>query len=402
MPGRIISGLKQAGTKNPVFVLDELDKVGSDVRGDPAAALLEVLDPEQNHTFRDHYLNLPFDLSRVLWVATANLMDTIPAPLRDRMEVINLHGYDIPEKVEIAKRYLIPKQRSECGLKEADLKISTQTLEIIVESYTREAGLRGFDKQLAAIARKVARSFAEGRTSPVKVSSKELEKYLGPRKHDPDKPDEADRIGLATGLAWTQVGGMILHIEATMMSGKQALTLTGQLGSVMKESAQAALTCARSRAQELGISEERFSEGEIHVHVPHGAIPKDGPSAGITMATAIVSLIAQAPVRRDVAMTGEITLRGRVLPVGGLREKILAAARAGIKEVIVPAANEPDLAEVPDLLRQKVKIHLARELDQVLQIALVGFKPAHNAKKSKKAPVRSKKSRPAQPTVGLA
>jgi ATP-dependent Lon protease len=398
MPGRIISGLKQAGTKNPVFVLDELDKVGSDVRGDPAAALLEVLDPEQNSTFRDHYLNLPFDLSRVLWVATANLADTIPAPLRDRMEMINLHGYDINEKVEIARRYLIPKQRTDNGLKEADLKISSQTVELIVESYTREAGLRSLDKQIAAISRKVARGFAEGRTTPVKVGSKELEKYLGPRKHDPDKPDEADRIGLATGLAWTQAGGMILHIEATLMQGKAAMTLTGQLGSVMKESAQAALTCARTRAQELGFGDERIHDSELHIHVPHGAIPKDGPSAGITMATAIISLFAQAPVRRDVAMTGEITLRGRVLPVGGLREKILAAARAGIKEIIVPAANEPDLAEVPDDLKKKVTIHLARELDEVLRIALVGFKP-RIVKKAKRTKTRSRSS---QPAVGLA
>jgi ATP-dependent Lon protease len=396
MPGRIIAGLKQAGTRNPVFMLDELDKVGSDARGDPAAALLEVLDPEQNSTFRDHYLNLAFDLSRVLWVATANLVDTIPPALRDRMEVIHLHGYDIDEKVEIARRYLFPKQKAECGLKDDDLKISNQTLEAIIESYTREAGLRGLDKQLASIARKVARGFAEGRTKAVKVGPKELEKYLGPRKHDPDRPDEADRVGLATGLAWTQAGGMILHVEATVMPGKGQLTLTGQLGNVMKESAQAALTVARTRAAEFGIDVDRFQEGEIHVHVPQGAIPKDGPSAGITMATAIISLFTQTPVRRDVAMTGEITLRGRVLPIGGLREKILAAVRAGITDVIVPQSNEPDLREIPPQLRQKIRIHLARELDEVLEIALVNFK----TKRSKKAAAASKKAR--QPQIGMA
>ncbi|MCK6545561.1 endopeptidase La [Myxococcota bacterium] len=415
MPGRIVAGLKQAGTKNPVFMLDELDKVGSDVRGDPAAALLEVLDPEQNSTFRDHYLNMPFDLSRVLWVATANLADTIPPALRDRMEMISLPGYDLEEKVEIAKRYLIPKQRGECGLSPSDLELPTPTIEQIVESYTREAGLRGLDKQLAAISRKVARGFAEGRTKSVKVRPQDLERYLGPRQHDPDKPDEADRVGLATGLAWTQAGGMILHVEASLIPGRAQLTLTGQLGNVMKESAQAALTCAKTRAADLGIPTERFVDGEIHVHVPHGAISKDGPSAGVTMATAIISLLTGTPVRRDVAMTGEITLRGRVLPVGGLREKILAAVRAGITDVIVPSANTPDLSEVPAGLLAKVKIHHARELDDVLAVALAPKtadakahaapekKPhAASAKAKAKAPASAKKSRRAPAPVGLA
>jgi ATP-dependent Lon protease len=330
-----------------------------------------------------------------LWVATANLADTIPPALKDRMEVIHLHGYDVEEKVEIARRYLLPKQRSECGLKEDDLKINGPAMEAIIESYTREAGLRGLDKQLAALGRKVARGFAEGRTKRVRIGPSDLEKYLGPRKHDPDKPDEADRVGLATGLAWTQVGGMILHVEATVMPGKGALTLTGQLGSVMKESAQAALTCTRSRSGDYGINPDRFTDGEIHLHVPQGAIPKDGPSAGVTMATAIISLFTETPVRRDVAMTGEITLRGRVLPVGGLREKILAAARAGIKDIVVPQANEPDLREIPVQLKDKVRIHLARELEDVLAIALVGFKP-----KRPRRVASSKKARPAQ--VGLA
>ncbi len=371
MPGRIIQGLKQAGTKNPVFLLDELDKVGaSNMRGDPASALLEVLDPEQNSTFRDHYLNLPFDLSRVLWVGTANLEAPIPAPLRDRMETIHLPGYDLEEKVQIADRYLIPKQREACGLKEDQLLFEDGVVEAIIERYTREAGLRGLERQLAKVARKIARLFAEGRSEPVRLTVDELERYLGPRRHDPDRPDDMDRVGLATGLAWTEAGGTILHVEATMMPGKPGLTLTGQLGAVMRESGQAALSCARSGAAELKIPTERFQDREIHIHVPHGAIPKDGPSAGVTMAVALVSLLTGVPVRRDVAMTGEITLRGRVLAVGGLRQKLLAAARAGIQDVIVPASNTPDLSEIPDALKRKIRIHAVGELSEALEIAL--------------------------------
>lgn len=371
MPGRIIAGLKQAGTKNPVFVLDELDKLGKDSRGDPAAALLEVLDPEQNCAFRDHYVNLPFDLSRVMWVATANVVDTIPAALRDRMELIQLPGYDLHEKAEIARRFLVPKQKRECGLDDDKLSFTSEALEAIVDRYTREAGLRGLEKQLAAVSRKVARQLAEGRKRGVKMKPGDLDKYLGPRRHDPDRPDEADRIGLSTGLAWTEAGGTILHVEATMMPGRPGLTLTGQLGTVMKESAQAALSCARSRSQDFGIDAGRLKDHELHVHVPHGAIPKDGPSAGVTMWLAIVSLLTGRPVRREVAMTGEITLRGRVLAVGGLRQKLLAAARAGITRVIVPAANAPDLAEVPDALRAQLEIVLVKELDEVVPIALL-------------------------------
>lgn len=373
MPGRIVAGLKQAGSNNPVFMLDELDKVGKDVRGDPAAALLEVLDPEQNDAFRDHYLDLPFDLSRVLWVGTANVVDTIPAALRDRMELIQLAGYDAEEKKEIALRYLIPKQIEGSGLDADRVKISAPALEAIIERYTREAGLRSLERQLAKIARKVARTYAEGRERNTRVTVKDLEKYLGPRRHDPDRPDELDRIGLATGLAWTEAGGSILHVEATLMRGKPGLTLTGQLGSVMKESAQAALSCARSRLKSYGIEENVLADHEIHVHVPHGAIPKDGPSAGVTLATAVVSLLTDRPIRRDVAMTGEITLRGRVLAVGGLKQKLLAAARAGIREVIVPAANAPDLVEIPPRLEQRLVIHQVKELDEVLERALVGF-----------------------------
>lgn len=373
MPGRIIAGLKQAKVNNPVFMLDELDKVGKDVRGDPAAALLEVLDPEQNDSFRDHYLNLPFDLSRVLWLGTANVVDTIPAALRDRMEIIHLAGYDADEKKEIAKKFLIPKQVESCGLDMEKVTISEPALEGIIERYTREAGLRSLERQFAKIARKIARKHAEGNTKAVRVNVNDLEKYLGPRKHDPDRPDEHDRVGLSTGLAWTEAGGSILHVEATLMRGKPGLTLTGQLGNVMKESGQAALSCARSRLAGYGLSDSALLDQEIHLHVPHGAIPKDGPSAGVTMACAIISLLADRPIRRDVAMTGEITLRGRVLAVGGLRQKLLAAARAGIREVIVPAANEPDLSEIPARLKQRLKIHKVKELDEVLELALVGF-----------------------------
>ncbi|MCA9551413.1 MAG: endopeptidase La [Myxococcales bacterium] len=393
MPGRIIGGLKQAGTRNPVFMLDELDKLGRDVRGDPAAALLEVLDPEQNSTFRDHYLNLPFDLSRVMWVATANVVDTIPPPLRDRMELIHLPGYDIREKVEIARRYLIPKQKRECGLEEDQLNFSVSAIEAMVDRYTREAGLRGLDRQLAAVARKVARRFAEGRKRAVRIRANDLERFLGPRRHDPERPDDADRVGLATGLAWTEAGGTILHVEATLMPGRPGLTLTGQLGTVMKESAQAALSCARSRGKDFGVDDGSLRDHEIHVHVPHGAIPKDGPSAGITMAAAIISLLTGLPLRRDLAMTGEITLRGRVLPVGGLRQKLLAAARAGIRAVIVPSANEPDLSEVPAALRNELEIHLVRDLDEVVRLALVGY-PA----RAREPGVGTQKS----PQVGLA
>jgi ATP-dependent Lon protease len=354
-----------------VFILDELDKVGRDSRGDPAAALLEVLDPEQNTTFRDHYLNLPFDLSRVLWVATANVADTIPAPLRDRMELLHLPGYDIEEKVEIARRFLIPKQLRECGLTPADLEVEDVAVARVVESYTREAGLRGLEKQLGAIARKVARARAEGDLRAVAVGVPELERFLGPPRHDPDRPDDEDRVGLATGLAWTEAGGSILHVEATLMPGKPGLTLTGQLGNVMRESALAALSASRSRAREFGLRDELLKDHELHVHVPHGAIPKDGPSAGVTMAAAMISLLADRPLRRDVALTGEITLRGRVLPVGGIREKLLAAVRAGMRAVVMPAANAADLSEVPAPLRDKLEVHLVRELEEVLERVLV-------------------------------
>ncbi len=381
MPGRIISGLKQAASRNPVFMLDELDKLGKDGRGDPSAALLEVLDPEQNTSFRDHYLNLPFDLSRVLWVATANVVESMPPPLRDRMEIIHLPGYDLEEKATIARRFLIPNQTESAGLKPQDIVISNSAVEMLIDRYTREAGVRGLERQIAALCRKVARRIVEGKAGigsdgfnkRVRIGAKDLERFLGSPKHDPDRPDESDRVGLATGLAWTEVGGTILHVEATAMQGRQGLTLTGQLGPVMKESATAALSCARSKIEDFGLTAEVFKDRELHLHVPKGAIPKDGPSAGVTMATALISLLTGCPVRRDVAMTGEITLRGRVLGIGGLRQKLLAAARAGIREVVVPVANEPDLKEMPARLRQQVTITPVAELDEVLALALVGF-----------------------------
>ncbi len=375
MPGRIIAALKQADAKNPVILLDELDKLGgSEGRGDPAAALLEVLDPEQNKSFRDHYLNVAFDLSKVLWVATANLVDTIPAALRDRMEVTPVPGYHQGEKLEILRRFLLPRQIDACGLAPADLTFTHKALEVLVEQYTHEAGVRDLERQLAAIARKVARRFAEGDDRAVRITERRLAELLGPPR-PLERLEESDTVGVATGLAWTEAGGAILHVEATLMSGRPQLTLTGQLGKVMKESAQAALSLARSKAARYGIGDAVFNDHELHVHVPQGAIPKDGPSAGVTIATALVSLLTGCPVRRDVAMTGEITLRGRVLPVGGVREKILAAARSGITTVILPAANEADLAELPPEARRKIHVHLARDIEDVLGAALVGFSP---------------------------
>ncbi len=372
MPGRIVHALKQADARNPLILLDEIDKMGSDNRGDPAAALLEVLDPEQNRSFRDHYLNLPLDLSKVVWVATANLVDSIPAALRDRMEVIPVPGYHLGEKVEIMKRHLIPRLVAASGLRSEDLSFGKKAMERVVESYTLEAGVRELDRQLAAIARKVARKFAEGDRRPVTISDSSLERYLGaPRSNDRGEVD--DTIGVATGLAWTEAGGALLQIEVTSMVGRPQLTLTGQLGKVMKESAQAALSLARSRPDLVAVRPEVFAEQEFHVHVPQGAIPKDGPSAGVTIAAALISLLGGYSIKKTVAMTGEITLRGRVLPVGGIREKVLAAARAGMTDVIVPAANEPDLVDIPPAVKKKLNIHLARRIEDALEVALVGF-----------------------------
>ncbi|MBI5411443.1 MAG: endopeptidase La, partial [Nitrospirae bacterium] len=347
LPGRIIQGIKQAGTNNPVFMMDEVDKVGMDFRGDPSAALLEVLDPEQNHAFSDHYLGVPFDLTEVMFITTANLMDPILSALRDRMEIIEIPGYTEEEKLGIAQKYLIPRQLTEHGITEKHVKIAEPALRQIVSHYTREAGVRNLEREIASVMRKVAKKIAEGKIQCYQITPATLNKYLGVMKFMPEAEQEKDEVGVGTGLAWTESGGDVLYIEATSMKGKGQLTLTGHLGDVMKESAQAALSYVRSRETLLGINPDIFSKTDIHIHVPAGAIPKDGPSAGITMATALASLLADIPVRRDVAMTGEVTLRGRVLPIGGLKEKILAAKRAKLSMVILPKRNEKDLEEIP-------------------------------------------------------
>ena len=370
MPGRIIQGLKQAGSRNPVFMLDELDKLGADFRGDPSSALLEVLDPAQNSRFVDLYLNVPFDLSKVLFIATANVVDTIPGPLRDRMELIWLAGYTEEEKLAIALRHILPRNMDEHGLDKTHLGLPATTLQHLISDYTREAGLRNLDRQIAALCRKVARKVAEGKSSRTIITPARLPDYLGaPRPPDHSLP-ERDETGVVTGLAWTQAGGDVLQVEATAMRGNGTLKLTGQLGEVMKESAHAALSYLRSRADAYGIEPDFFKDSEIHIHVPAGAIPKDGPSAGVTLATAIASIALRSPVRSDVAMTGEITLRGHVLAVGGLKEKLLAAARAGIRTVLVPAANGPDIAELPTNLRRKLRIVPCRHVEDVFREAL--------------------------------
>jgi ATP-dependent Lon protease len=392
LPGRIIQGLKQAGFNNPVFMLDEIDKIGADFRGDPSSALLEVLDPEQNHTFSDHYINLPFNLSNVMFIATANQMDTIPGPLRDRMEVISLSGYTEEEKLQIAKRYIVPRQLKDNGLDEEDLTISDEALKIIIGKYTREAGLRNLEREIGSVCRKIARKIAEGEKKLYPINAGAVAKYLGPPRHLHEEEMDKNEIGVATGLAWTPVGGEVLLVEATVMHGKGGLTLTGHLGDVMKESVQAALSYIRSKSGELGLSDDFFQNLELHVHVPAGAIPKDGPSAGITMATALVSALTKVPVRKDVAMTGEITLRGKVLPIGGLKEKMLAAIRAGITTIIIPEQNRKDLEEVPKHILKKVKVVYAKVIDDVLNVALEAYSPKTPAQtappKGKGAPRR--------------
>jgi ATP-dependent Lon protease len=374
MPGRIIQGLKQAGSNNPIFMLDEIDKLGADFRGDPAAALLEVLDPEQNYSFRDHYLNLPFDLSNVMFIATANMIDTVPAALRDRMEVITLAGYSEEEKLNIAKRFLITKQIEENGLKPSQIDLTDEAIERVVEQYTQESGLRNLERNIAGICRKVAKRFAVGdvKGDKVVVNGNSIPKYLGPPRNLKEEERERDEVGVVTGLAWTQFGGDILNIEVTMMKKMGGgVILTGSLGDVMKESAHTALSYIRSKSGLFGIDDKVFSRYEIHVHVPQGAIPKDGPSAGVTLATAILSLLTGNPVRKDVAMTGEVTLRGKVLPIGGVKEKTLAALRHGIKEIIIPYRNHKDLEDVPKELRKRCKFQLAKEVGEVFADALV-------------------------------
>ncbi|HSF70377.1 MAG TPA: endopeptidase La [Nitrospira sp.] len=370
LPGRLIQGMKQAGTNNPVFMLDEIDKVGMDFRGDPSAALLEVLDPEQNSTFTDHYLGVPFDLSEVMFITTANLIDPILPALRDRMEIIEIPGYTEEEKLGIAQRYLIPRQLNEHGITEKHVKIAEPAIRQIIVHYTREAGVRNLEREIANVMRKVAKKVAEGKGLGFPVNAGNLHKYLGVPKFVPESELEKDEIGVATGLAWTESGGDVLYIEATVMKGKGVLTLTGHLGDVMKESAQAALSYVRSREKSLGINPDMFTKQDLHIHVPAGAIPKDGPSAGITMATAIASALAQVPARRDLAMTGEITLRGRVLPIGGLKEKILAAKRARLTSVILPKRNKKDLDEIPKHILKGIQLVFADTMDDVMKVAL--------------------------------
>jgi ATP-dependent Lon protease len=370
MPGRILQSIKQSCSNNPVFMMDEVDKIGVDFRGDPASALLEVLDPEQNTAFSDHYLNIPFDLSRVMFITTANLTDPIPSALKDRMEVINLPGYTDVEKLKIARTFLLPRQMEENGISLKMLDVSDQAILQMISQYTQEAGLRNLERELASVCRKIARKVAEGKKEKTQINAKNLHRFLGPPYFLPDEEQEKNEVGVATGLAWTESGGEILHVEASTTPGKGALILTGHLGEVMKESAQAALTYARSKGNVYKIKPNLYNEREIHIHVPSGAIPKDGPSAGITMAVAMISSLAGIPVKKDVAMTGEITLRGRVLPIGGLKEKALAALRNHIKHVVIPYQNEKDLNDLPPYVRKKINFVAVRHMDEVLKVAL--------------------------------
>jgi ATP-dependent Lon protease len=370
LPGRIIQGIKQAGTNNPVFMLDEIDKIGMDFRGDPSSALLEVLDPEQNNSFVDHYLGVPFDLANVMFITTGNLVDTIPGPLRDRMEIIYLSGYTAEEKLGIALNYLVPKQLDEHGITKKILKITDPALLQIISQYTREAGVRNLEREIANLCRKVAKRIAEGAEKKFNIAPRNLHRFLGVPKFLPEEEMEKDEVGVSTGLAWTESGGDIIYVEATTMKGKGGLTLTGQLGDVMKESAQAALSYVRSRAKKLGINDDLFSRTDLHIHVPAGAIPKDGPSAGITMATAIASALTGKPVSKSVAMTGEVTLRGRVLPIGGLKEKTLAAKRMGIQRVVIPSRNRKDLEDIPKYIKKDMEFIFADTMDDVLKVAL--------------------------------
>ena len=370
MPGRIIQSIKQAGSNNPIFMMDEVDKIGVDFRGDPSSALLEVLDPEQNNAFSDHYLNVPFDLSQVMFITTGNVTDPIPSALKDRMEIIDIPGYTDREKLKIARTFLLPRQMEENGIGPNLLEISDQAILQIISQYTQEAGLRNLERELAAICRKVAKKVAEGKKEKTKITSRNLNQLLGPPQFLPDEEQERNEIGVATGLAWTEIGGEVLHVEASTTPGKGSLILTGHLGEVMKESAQAAFTYTRSRGKAYGIKANDLNEKEVHIHVPAGAIPKDGPSAGITMAVSLISALSGIPVKKEVAMTGEITLRGRVLPVGGLKEKALAALRANIKKVVIPYRNKKDLVELPSYIRKKMDFLPVKHMDEVLRIAL--------------------------------
>jgi len=370
LPGRIIQGIRRSGSNNPVFMLDEIDKVGSDFRGDPSSALLEVLDPEQNFSFSDHYLDVPFDLSKVMFITTANILDTIPPALRDRMEVLTLLGYTLDEKIKIATRYLIPRQREAHGLKSNQISFTKGALKQIISGYTREAGLRNLEREIASVCRGVAANIAEGEATSAKIRIDDIPKYLGPIRLISDVKSRISTPGIALGLAWTPTGGELLFIEATSMKGKKGLTLTGQLGDVMKESATAALSFIRTNAPSFKIDEDFFENSDIHLHIPAGAIPKDGPSAGVTMLTALVSLLTKKTIQKDLAMTGEITLRGQVLPVGGIKEKVLAAHRSGIKTLILPKWNEKDLEDIPEKVKKEIDFHFVEKMMDVLKIAL--------------------------------
>ncbi|MEK9162823.1 MAG: endopeptidase La, partial [Chloroflexota bacterium] len=393
MPGRVIQSLRRTESKNPVFMLDEVDKLASDYRGDPASALLELLDPEQNREFRDHYLDVPFDMSQTLFITTANWLETIPGPLRDRMEVLELSSYTENEKLNIAKHYLVPRQIRENGLREKEVKFADDALKTIIRSYTREAGVRHMEREIGSICRKVATRITEGKSKLVKVDADNVKEYLGRAKffYTEEVEERTSQAGVATALAWTPVGGDIMFVEATQMPGGRGFQLTGQLGEVMQESARAALSYVRSNAEEFGVPQEFFSKNDIHLHLPAGSVPKDGPSAGVTMATALISLATGRAVRRDVGMTGEITLRGQVLPIGGVKEKVLAAHRAGLKTIILPRRNEKDLEDVPQEIRDEMKFVFANRVNEVVSAALVAsngknkraVKKKHNSKKRK-------------------
>ncbi len=371
MPGRIIDGLRKVGKKNPVFLLDEIDKLSGDYHGDPSSALLEVLDPAQNSTFSDHFVDLPFDLSKVFWIVTANNLGNIPRPLRDRMEIIQLSSYTEVEKLEIAKRYLVARQRTQNGLKAKDISFGAGVLQKIISDYTRESGVRELEREIGSVCRKAARKIVEGEEAPIKVTKKNLTDFLGKVKFQDTKANKKPQVGVVTGMAWTEVGGTILPTEVTVLKGKGKLILTGQIGDVMQESAQAGLTYVRSRSDKLKLAEDFYEKEDIHIHLPEGAIPKDGPSAGITMATAMISALTGKKVRSDVAMTGEITLRGHVLPIGGLKEKVLAAYREGMKTIVLPKDNEKDIDDIPEVVREKLEFKPVESMDEVLKIALL-------------------------------
>jgi len=370
MPGRILEGIRRAGTRNPVFLLDEVDKIAMDFHGDPSAALLEVLDPAQNCTFSDHFVELPFDLSRVFWIVTANNPARIPAPLRDRMEILTLSSYTELEKIEIARRHLLPRQRTQNGLKAKDIRISTGVYPELIRSYTREAGVRALERVIGQLCRKAARRVVEGEKPPIAVTKANLADFLERPKYHTAKQEKKPLVGVVTGLAWTEAGGDVLQTEVNILRGKGKLILTGQLGEVMQESAQAALSYVRSRADALHLAENFYETDDIHIHLPEGAIPKDGPSAGITMATAMISALTGRKVRSDVAMTGEITLRGNILPIGGLKEKTLAAYREGLKTIVLPQENERDIEDIPDVVRSSLEFVPVAHMDEVLRVAL--------------------------------